>query len=149
MGRGPPGAEGRAALGSAWQFERKAQAGLRRTLAGFLMGLWQYVFAGLGHLAGLNGSGCLRGRVSGWLVRARGWQRSARRGPHLQAGPLGCQGEPRTLAPTGRWGPRVPTSGEGSPPTPLHPRPGPEPYRPARSFYFGWDCSHPPVSLKQ
>lgn len=33
--------------------------------------------------------------------RAGGWQRPARRGPHLQAGPLGCQAEPGTVGTAG------------------------------------------------
>lgn len=58
-GLGDSGARGRGRRGPccAWEcleFERKARAGPRRTLAGFLTGLWQYVFAGLGLLAALN-----------------------------------------------------------------------------------------------
>lgn len=58
-GLGDGGARGRGRRGprSVWEcleFERKAPAGPRRTLAGFLTGLWQYVFAGLGLLAALN-----------------------------------------------------------------------------------------------
>lgn len=56
------------------EFERKAREGPRPTLAGFLMGLWQYVFAGQGLLAGLNWGGSLWAWVSDRLERVEvGW----------------------------------------------------------------------------
>ena len=102
------GRRGRAAPGRAREFERKGRAGPRRTLAGFLTGLWQYVFAGRGHLAALNRGDGLQGRVAGRLGRARAWQGPGA-GAHLQAGPQGCQAESRPRAPAGPWGPQVPT----------------------------------------
>lgn len=74
----------------------------RRTPAGFLVGLWQYVFAGPGSFGSTERRRPPSGRVSGWLQRARGWQRSA--------GPLGCQAELRTLGTPGpHLGGRLPT----------------------------------------
>ena len=99
---GAPAAGAEAALrwGRAGEFERKARAGPRRTLAGFLTGLWQYVSAGRGHLAALNRGGGLRGRVAGWLGRARGCRGRPGAGGTSRLGPWVARPSP------GRWRPR-------------------------------------------
>lgn len=103
------GRRGRAALGRAGEFERKARAGPRRTPAGFLTGLWQYVSAGRGHLAALNRGGGLWGRVAGWIGRARGCRGRPGAGGTSRLGPWVARPSP------GRWRPRD-AGDRGSPP---------------------------------
>lgn len=106
----------------AGDFERKARAGPRRTLAGFLTGLWPYVFSGRGHLAALSRGGSLRGRVAGWLGRTGGWQRLAGAGRTSRQSPWVARPSP------GRWSPRG-AGDRGSPPggggRAEHPSPAP------------------------
>lgn len=132
VGRGAAGAEGRAALRSAWEFERKAQA----DSGGIPYGAVAIRLRGPGSF----GSTELRRLPSGQDFRLAGESRRVAEAGEAQAAPPGwaprLPGRAQDASSQGRWGPRVPTWGEGSAPPPPRPGPGPEPCRPERSFYF-------------